>query len=149
MKIGFFTEAYDPIQNGVVHAIKNFKSGLEKLNYEVYIFCPTYRNYVRNYKDKNIYPVKSTPLPGKSGYHKIYNFEKKIKKITKTLDIFHAHHPFFMGKKVQKLAREQKKQMVFTNHTQYEQYAHYLPVFSSFGKIYNKDLPFYSHHDGG
>jgi len=41
-----------------------------------------------------------------------------------------------MGRKALELAERQKKPFVFTNHTQYEEYAHYFPFFTQFAKIY-------------
>ena len=72
MKIGIFTEVYKPIINGVVNSIIELKQGLEDMGHEVYIFCPTYKKHTDDPKDKNIVHLKSTPLPGKSGYHFVW-----------------------------------------------------------------------------
>jgi hypothetical protein len=44
------------------------------------------------------------------------------------LDIFHAQHPFLLGVTARRLARAQKRPLVFTYHTRYEKYAHYVPL---------------------
>jgi 1,2-diacylglycerol 3-alpha-glucosyltransferase len=42
-------------------------------------------------------------------------------------DVVHAHHPFLLGITALRLARHRGLPLVFTHHTLYEQYTHYLP----------------------
>jgi glycosyltransferase involved in cell wall biosynthesis len=44
------------------------------------------------------------------------------------LDVFHAHHPFLLGPAARRLARRLDRPLVFTYHTRYEKYAHYVPL---------------------
>jgi 1,2-diacylglycerol 3-alpha-glucosyltransferase len=44
------------------------------------------------------------------------------------LDVFHAHHPFLLGASARRLARRAGRPFVFTNHTLYDRYAHYVPL---------------------
>lgn len=128
MRIGIFTETWKPIINGVVNSIIGFKKGLEELGHEVHVFCPTYKNYKDDPKDKNIIHMKSLPLPGKTGYHFVFPVEKRVKEIAKAMDLIHVQHPFIMGDRAADTAKEFNIPFVFTNHTQYEQYAHYIPI---------------------
>jgi glycosyltransferase involved in cell wall biosynthesis len=43
------------------------------------------------------------------------------------VDVFHAHHPFLLGPAAARLARRLRRPLVFTYHTRYEKYAHYVP----------------------
>lgn len=43
-------------------------------------------------------------------------------------DIVHVHHPFLLGKYAARAARELGIPVVFTHHTMYEAYAHYVPL---------------------
>ena len=43
-------------------------------------------------------------------------------------DVFHAHHPFLLGPAARRLARRQGRPLVFTYHTRYDKYAHYVPL---------------------
>jgi glycosyltransferase involved in cell wall biosynthesis len=124
MKIGIFTETYKPILNGVVTSVTNYTEGFRKLGHEVTVFCPTYKEK----PEKGVFYVNSEPFPGASGYQYIMPFNKEVINIAKKLDIIHAHHPFEMGVKARRLAKKYKKPFVFTNHTQYEKYLHYVPV---------------------
>lgn len=43
-------------------------------------------------------------------------------------DIVHVHHPFLLGASALKAARQLKIPIVFTYHSQYEAFAHYVPL---------------------
>lgn len=43
-------------------------------------------------------------------------------------DIVHVHHPFLLGSVATTLARKHGIPVVFTYHTMYEEYAHYIPL---------------------
>jgi glycosyltransferase involved in cell wall biosynthesis len=45
-------------------------------------------------------------------------------------DIIHVHHPFLLGRAVLKIARNISIPIIFTHHTQYHRYAHYMGIFS-------------------
>jgi len=134
MRIGIFSECYKPIINGVVNSVVDFKQGLEAMGHEVFIFCPTYKNYKDEPNDRNIVHLKSWPIPGNSGYHYIFPTNWVSESIVKDLDIIHAQHPFIMGQRALKLAKKYNKPLVFTNHTQYENYNHYIPLPASWVK---------------
>jgi hypothetical protein len=40
MNIGFFTDAYTPLVDGVVKSIILYKDALEKMGHQVYVFAP-------------------------------------------------------------------------------------------------------------
>ncbi|MEX1082585.1 MAG: glycosyltransferase [Halofilum sp. (in: g-proteobacteria)] len=42
-------------------------------------------------------------------------------------DVVHAHHPFLLGNAALRIAYENNLPLVFTHHTLYEQYTHYVP----------------------
>src|SRR5207244_2354609 len=44
------------------------------------------------------------------------------------LDVLHAHHPFLLGPTARRLARRAGRPLIFTYHTRYEKYAHYVPL---------------------
>jgi glycosyltransferase involved in cell wall biosynthesis len=43
-------------------------------------------------------------------------------------DVFHAHHPFLLGPAARRFAHARERPLVFTYHTRYEKYAHYVPL---------------------
>jgi len=57
------------------------------------------------------------------------------------VDILHTHHPFGLGIPALKAAKTLNKPLVFTYHTLYEHYCHYLPVPNTeFTRYYIKKL---------
>jgi len=131
MKIAIFTECYEPVITGVVHSIESTKKGLESLGHQVFIITPDYGK--KNLKDEGIIPCPSIPL-GSTGYHFVYSFPLKARRIAEEADILHTHHPFTLGQRARKIARGQKKPLLFTHHTQYDQYLAYVPIAKKLAK---------------
>ncbi len=125
MKIGIFTNVYKPISNGVVNSISSLKQGLEELGHEVYIFAPKHPNYKDN--EKGIFRIESIKLSSKEKYRLSLPIFRKPSKIIKKLDIIHTQHPFIMGNYGSFFADIYNKPLIFTHHTQYEKYTHYIP----------------------
>ncbi|MFW5884843.1 MAG: glycosyltransferase family 4 protein [Patescibacteria group bacterium] len=128
MKIGFFTNTYLPINYGSTVSVETFRKGLKKLGEEVFVFAPRHKGYEDNndfvfrypsfmYNYKEEYPVAIPFYPPIS---------KKIKELN--LDIIHSHQPFSLGKEGLKYAKKQNIPIVFTHHTRYEDYVHYVPI---------------------
>ena len=42
--------------------------------------------------------------------------------------MLHSHHPFLLGDSALRLAWSRRLPLVFTHHTMYEQYTHYVPL---------------------
>lgn len=128
MRIGLFSDSYKPYQSGVVTSISTLKEELNRYGHEVYIFAPSYPNYEDEEPDIHRYfsvPSPTNPdftlaIPGLSGMSSI------IKKLS--LDLIHVHSPFTMGWVGKLYANKHKIPLVFTYHTLYESYAHYVPV---------------------
>jgi len=125
MKIGIFTNIYKPVINGVVNSISSFKKGLEELGHEVYIFAPKHPNYKDD--EKRIFRIESVSLSSKEKYRLSLPIFRKSLKAIKQLDIIHTQHPFIMGYYASFFADIYNKPLIFTHHTQYEKYTHYIP----------------------
>ena len=125
MKIGIFTNVYKPVINGVVNSISALKQGLEELGHEVYIFAPKHPHYKDN--EKRIFRIESIKLSSKEKYRLSLPIFRKSSNIIKKLDIIHTQHPFVMGNYASFFADIYNKPLIFTHHTQYEKYTHYIP----------------------
>jgi glycosyltransferase involved in cell wall biosynthesis len=128
MKIGFFTNTYLPINYGSTVSVETFRKGLKNLGEDVFVFAPRHKGYKDDndfvfrypslmYKYKEEYPVAIPFYPP---------IRKKIKELN--LDIIHSHQPFSLGKEGLKYAKKQNIPIVFTHHTRYEDYIHYVPI---------------------
>jgi len=131
MRVTIFTECYEPVITGVVHSIESTKKGLEELGHEVFIITPNYGK--KNLKDEKIIPCPSIPL-GSTGYHFVYGFPERARKIAESSDILHTHHPFTLGQRARKIAEKQNQPLLFTHHTQYDQYVAYVPFVKKLAK---------------
>lgn len=139
MRIGIFTECYNPVLNGVVVSIDTFRSELEKRGHQYFIFTTGYPGY----KDTAQNIIRYSPMiafKSKGGRYpiswpQIATFQ--IKKIASyNLDIIHSQHLLGLGLLGLRTAKKLKIPCVLTYHTLLAEYAHYSPLFPSLVKNY-------------
>ena len=134
MRIGIFTDSYKPYTSGVVTSICTFKEELEKMGHQVFIFAPDYPHYHKD--EPGVFRYYSLPAPTNPDYTLAIplfpGMRQQIKRLK--LDIIHVHSPAIMGRVGLHYARAFRLPIVFTYHTLYEQYTHYLPVAQEFAK---------------
>lgn len=128
MRIGIFTDSYKPYTSGVVTSITTFKEELEKLGHDIFIFAPNYHHY-RDY-EKDVFRFFSIPAPTNPDYALAVPISPRLNLTVRKLelDIVHVHSPFLLGRWGAKCARRFNLPLVFTYHTLYDQYVHYVPV---------------------
>ncbi|ACI19201.1 glycosyltransferase family 4 protein [Dictyoglomus thermophilum] len=133
MKIAFFTNNYLPNTGGAAIAVESYREALEKLGHEVFVFAPKYPPWFPRYKDdsnKKVWRFPSFALkfitPQPIPLYFSFFVEDFFKK--QNFDIVHSHHPFVIGKTALKLAKKYRIPIVFTHHTQYHKYVHYIPL---------------------
>ncbi len=142
MRIGIFTEVYEPYVCGVVTSIKMLKKSLEELGHTVYIVTINQDKFKYNYDEKE----KILRVPGIES--RIYNdlkissiyplkYTNKIRKWK--LDIIHTHTEGSIGTYGRLLAKQFNIPVVHTYHTMYEDYV-YLVTKGHFDKIAKKIL---------
>ena len=127
MRIGLFTNNYLPFCGGVSVSVETLRRGLEARGHEVWVIAPRARGAapdpaVIRYPSvpAATYPEFALPLPVAPPV------SRRVRRLG--LDVFHAHHPFLLGPAARRLARRAGRPLVFTYHTRYEKYAHYVPV---------------------
>ena len=128
MRIGIFTDAYEPYISGVTTSIKMLKEVLETMHHEVYIVTANLKRYKFEYDKKN----KIVYIPGiKTG---IYDsrltsiYSRKAMKIIKkwNLDIIHSQTEFGIGAFSRIVSKKLNIPVVHTYHTLYEDYLYYI-----------------------
>lgn len=125
MKIAMMTNNYKPFIGGVPISVERLAEGLKRQGHEVVVFAPTYRAQM---KEEGVMRYHSV-LEGIAGGVVIPNpFDPRIEKSFRegAFDIVHVHHPIAIGNTAAYLSRKYKVPMVFTYHTRYEQYLHYV-----------------------
>jgi glycosyltransferase involved in cell wall biosynthesis len=131
MKIAIFTNNYLPNPYGVSGSVESFRHEFERMGHEVYIFAPRWKGY----KDENTrvfrYPAIETNV--KIKFPIAIPYSSKINKILGDLDldIVHSQHPNLLGSAAARWAKKKNIPLVFTWHTLYDQYAHFVPFVPS------------------
>ncbi|NLV22595.1 MAG: glycosyltransferase family 4 protein [Syntrophomonadaceae bacterium] len=134
MRIGVFTDSYKPYTSGVVTSITTFRDELTRLGHEVHIFAPSYPHYQDD--EPNVYRFYSVPSPTNTDFTLAIPIYPGLGTLVKhlRLDIIHVHSPMIMGRVGLRYARKYNIPLVFTYHTRYDQYVHYVPVAQDFAK---------------
>jgi glycosyltransferase involved in cell wall biosynthesis len=127
MRVGFFTEVYHPVVNGIVASLDGLAEGLRGLGHEVYFFAPRVPGYEE--QDGPVYRMPSLPLPVSAPYRLTLPLVSRRNRhaIVNRLDVLHAHSPFVTGWMSVRYARRLRIPLVYTYHTRLEEYAHYVP----------------------
>ena len=127
MKIAFFTNNYKPFVGGVPIAVENLAVRLRKAGHRVFIFAPEYEEQVEDEPD--VFRITALTHFNETGFSLPLPImlEAQSTFADAEPDLVHVHHPFLLGSTGLSLARSMNLPVVFTYHTQYERYAHYLP----------------------
>lgn len=144
MKIAIFLEAYVSFVNGVKTHVKTLKTGLEELGHKVLIVCAlpgAKKHYVKD-------GVLCCPS---ISWERLYNYGvakpisparfKHIKNFNP--DIIHIHTEFGIGFSGIYAAKMLKIPFVYTMHTMYDDYLHYIAP-KKFLNIAKKTAHFYA-----
>jgi len=131
LKIAIVTNNYTPYSGGVVSSIDSFVKELHQQGHKAFIITLDFLGKEHN----DPYYVIRIPSIYRFMYKKNHiavpwHITKKLKSIITLLnpDIIHTQHPFFIGKAALKVAKKLHIPILFTYHTIYEHYLHYLPV---------------------
>lgn len=131
MNIVLLTNTYSPHVGGVARSVQAFREEYLKRGHRVLVVAPEFPNTpvdevdvvrvpaIRNFNASDF----SVALPFPAGLpERLDSFQP---------DIIHSQHPFLLGMTAVRIARHRKLPLVFTHHTLYEDYTHYVPVESS------------------
>lgn len=137
MRIGIFSECYEPVMNGVSVSIKTFKEYLEKQGHEVFIFTTRVPGTV--YDNPRIVPIPVLlPFKPKGGKYPIARPQSVIKWAEKIasykLDIIHCQHLLSSGSLGLKVAKKLNIPVILTYHTLLTEYVHYVPLVGGLAK---------------
>lgn len=127
MNIVFLTNTYLPHVGGVARSVSAFAETYRSLGHKVLIVAPEFAETMPDEVDVIRVPALqnfnasdfSVALPIPTG------LSDDVKAFG--ADIIHTHHPFLLGMTAVRLARFLNLPLVFTHHTLYEQYTHYVP----------------------
>lgn len=128
MRVAIFTNNYLPMRGGVTTAVETLRRGLEALGHQAWVFAPRFFN--GSVDPPFVFRYPSIPAPTYPDFPLAVPFSRRLARSVHDLriDIFHAQHPFLLGRTARRLALRLGRPLVFTYHTRYEKYAHYVPL---------------------
>jgi 1,2-diacylglycerol 3-alpha-glucosyltransferase len=127
LRLGFFTEIYHPVVNGVVASVEALADGLRARGHQVFCFAPWMPGLAE--ADGPVFRMPSLPLPTRTPYRLTLPLVSRRNRdnVIKRLSLIHVHSPFVTGWMGLRYARRYGMPLVYTYHTQLEAYAHYVP----------------------
>ena len=127
LRIGFFTEIYRPVINGVVASVEGLAEALRARGHLVYCFAPRMPGH--DEADGPVFRMPSLPLPTRTPYRLTLPVvsRRNLNGVIKRLSVVHVHSPFVTGWMGLRYSRRYGMPLVYTYHTQLEAYAHYVP----------------------
>jgi glycosyltransferase involved in cell wall biosynthesis len=127
MNILMMTNTYLPHTGGVARSVAWFSDAFRQQGHRVVVVAPTYEGAEEPEPDVIRVPAIQKfngsdfsvrlPIPGLMA-SSLEEFEPHI---------IHAHHPFLLGDTALRVAAQRALPIVFTHHTMYERYTHYVP----------------------
>ncbi len=126
MNIIMFTNTFAPHLGGVAHSVEWLAQSLKNIGHQVLVVAPDYSGApqiepgviripaIQNFNGTDF----SVPLP----------FSKPLERVLDSFapDLVHSHHPFLLGHSALRVAAARSLPVVFTYHTRYEMYGHYV-----------------------
>lgn len=127
MNIVMLTNTYKPHVGGVARSVEGFARHYSMLGHNVLVVAPEFDGMPAN--ESNVVRIPALQNFNGSDFSVVLPLSGLL---TDTLnafkpDIVHAHHPFLLGMTALRIARYRNLPLVFTHHTLYEQYTHYVP----------------------
>lgn len=127
MKVALFTETYIPNVNGVVAHVKTLKDGLEKLGHEVLVVTAD-KHARHHYIEDGVLRCPAAEIKRFYGFGVAPPLSRKRMRMIADFapDVIHIHHEFGIGLSGIVAAKTQKRALVYTLHTMYDQYIYYV-----------------------
>lgn len=135
MVVGLFTDSYKPYICGVTTSVEMLKQGLEALGHEVYVICTKLtKKQAKTYQDTDPHVIRINGIhlhkKGLDDFRLSMFAHIKYRKLRKyKFDIVHIHTEFTMRHLGLVYARKMKVPAIYTSHTMYEDYFHFLSPF--------------------
>ncbi len=127
MKILTMSNTFTPHVGGVARSLERFRAEFRRQGHRDLIVAPTFEDMPEDEMDVVRLPAIQQfngsdfsvrlPIPALL-FPTLEQFEP---------DVVHAHHPFLLGDTALRIAALNQIPHVFTHHTLYEQYTHYVP----------------------
>jgi 1,2-diacylglycerol 3-alpha-glucosyltransferase len=144
MKICMMTNTYLPHVGGVARSVSTFAEEYQRQGHEVLVVAPTFEGKAPPARQEAF--VERVPAIEKFNGSEFSVRLPLAAALSDRLDAFaadimHAHHPFLLGDTALRVATNKNVPIIFTHHTRYEDYTHYMPMASDALTQVAKELP--------
>ena len=139
MRILMMTNNYMPFIGGVSISVERLSQDLRARGNSVLVMAPEYEN---QWNDENTLRIKTFHIKSQNRTYAVPNpFDNRIRREVESFnpDIIHVHHPFLTGNAGMVLSHRYNIPLVFTYHTNYEQYLHYIKPYKLISDRYEKE----------
>jgi len=128
MNIVMLTNTFTPHVGGVARSVAAFSDEYRRRGHRVLVVAPEFDNQPADEVD--VVRIPAIQHFNGSDFSAVLPVSGLL---TETLDVFgpdivHTHHPYLLGMTALRIARYRELPLVFTHHTLYEQYTHYVPL---------------------
>ncbi len=127
MNIVMLTNTYLPHVGGVARSVDAFARHYRQLGHRVLIVAPVFEDEPAH--EDHVVRIPAIQHFNGSDFSVVLPVSGLLSDRLDDFnpDIVHAHHPFLLGMTALRIARVRDLPLVFTHHTLYEQYTHYVP----------------------
>ncbi len=123
------TNTYLPHVGGVARSVHGFCEEYRRRGHQVMVVAPDYDQQKNEEKEKEIIRVPAIQNFNGSDFALRLPVPVILSSALEQFhpDIVHSHHPFLLGDTAVRIAALYDVPLIFTHHTMYERYTHYVP----------------------
>ncbi len=128
MNIVMMTNTYLPHVGGVAHSVERCTLELRRRGHRVLVVCPQFAGAPA--VERDVFRIPAIQRFSGTDFSVVLPFTGPLSDILDDFkpDIVHSHHPFLLGHAALRVAARFERPIVFTHHTMYEYYTHYIPA---------------------
>lgn len=130
MKIALFTNTFLPHVGGVARSVQTILEDYRRERHRVLVVAPEFADgSAPNRIERSVERVAALQNFNGSDFSVRLPLATALSTRLASFqaDVIHAHHPFLLGDTALRIAAHRGLPVVFTHHTLYEQYTHYVP----------------------
>lgn len=127
MNIVMLSNTFTPHIGGVARSLEAFTAEYRRRGHRVLVVAPEFANMPADETD--VVRIPAVQNFNGSDFSVVLPVSGLLGKVLDRFkpEIVHAHHPYLVGMTAMRIARYRDLPLVFTHHTLYEQYTHYVP----------------------
>lgn len=127
MNIAMLTNTYTPHVGGVACSVEAFTEQYRKRGHRALVVAPVFSNMPPDEVD--VVRIPAIQHFNGGDFSVVLPVSGLLTDVLDDFqpDIIHSHHPYLLGVTALRIARYRQLPLVFTHHTRYEEYTHYVP----------------------